>query len=530
MVTPSVCRRVRWLLVWACVLLPVEMLIPWPAEAAFPRVLVRDVWFDTALQHNVPDLIVVQGTQMHEAFFLRHFRETGDVDRWGHATSEVVEEEVGSLVQYFQRGVLEWHAHPSCGTPTGYCIQRKLAWDYFGGGRGGSTDFGVEPGLFNPNPGIVLGPWGHRVANRSIEGVEIGFEALVQRFGGVDKFVDGFGFPKTDARYDDRPDAKLRSGDQGHRVRQYFQAAVVEFEPRNPPPYNVQLSLLGDDLRDRTYPNNAWMAFRSFRPSLMLATQASYNVERVIPGPRVLQAYAAGYPVTELCSASDWKFGSEPFCETASAFARRVEGGAEVLTGDAVRSRNASPDLVVGSLVDRFEDAVLHTTSGFLTLATDAVVWIGSAEPGAVVATIVQGEVGVLDSRAGSVYENGDGTPLTTEGTIFLVAVRKDASGATLTTVKVMEGRVRVGPGSRMPPGTVASVNAGEQITLNSRGGALQVVPRAPLTSGEQERYNALVSLKAALGKPVAGPADLRRLLPPPVGSNVVPATPAPPR
>ena len=190
--------------------------------------------------------------------------------------------------------------------------------------------------------------------------------------------------------------------------------------------------------------------------------------------------------------------------------------------GDAVRSRNASPDLVVGSLVDRFEDAVLHTTSGFLTLATDAVVWVGSAAPGAVVATFVQGEVGVLDSGAGSVYENGDGTPWTTEGTIFLVAVRKDASGATLTTVKVMEGRVRVGPGSRTPPGAGAIVNTGEQFTLNSRGGAPQVGPRAPLTSGEQERYNALLGLKSALGKRVAAPADLRQLLPQPVPSDVI--------
>src|SRR5437660_1518249 len=81
--------------------------------------------------------------------------------RWGYPTSEVFQEEPGNLVQYFQRGVVDWHWRPDLGA---YVIDRRLTWDYFGGDRAGDgSDQGTEAGTSNPNAGDQAGPWGHTV-------------------------------------------------------------------------------------------------------------------------------------------------------------------------------------------------------------------------------------------------------------------------------------------------------------------------------------------------------------------------------
>ena len=197
------------------------------------------------LQHNVID---VSGTfadgSAFRAAFLGNFNQTGGLERWGYPTSAVFEESPGNLTQYFQRGVIDWPPPGGGGQDT---FQRRLAWDYLGGGGGGSIDQGVEPHLTNPNPGDLIGPWGHKVANVSVEGDAIGFAGFFHRLGGV----SSFGYPKTDARRDNHPRAVLHAPDRlpDSRIRQYFQAAVLDYHPETPAS-PVKLSLLGDTLRD----------------------------------------------------------------------------------------------------------------------------------------------------------------------------------------------------------------------------------------------------------------------------------------
>ena len=235
-------------------------------ESGFASAEVAATQFFEPLHHNVVDVAgaFADGTAFR-ADFLANFNRTGGIERWGYPTSAIVEERPGTLTQYYQRGVMEWQPPPGGGSPT---FQRRLAWDYLGGGLGGSVDLGVELHLTNPNPGELLGPWGHKVANQSVEGVDIGFADFFHRLGGV----ASFGFPKTDARQDDHPEADLHI--PGHppdgRIRQYFQAAVLEFHPESAVA-PVKLRLLGDTLRDSRYPHRAWQQYLAFGPEAPLA-------------------------------------------------------------------------------------------------------------------------------------------------------------------------------------------------------------------------------------------------------------------
>ena len=236
------------------------------AESGFASAEVAGTQFLEQLQHNVVDVVgtFADGTAIR-ADFLANFNQTGGIERWGYPTSAVVEETPGTLTQYYQRGVVDWQPPPGGGPHT---FQRRLAWDYLGGGRGGSIDLGVELHLTNPNPGELVGPWGHKVSNLSVEGVDIGFADFFHRLGGV----ASFGFPKTDARQDDHLEAILRIPGRppDDRIRQYFQAAVLEYHPESPA-LPVKLRLLGDTLRDSRYPHRAWQQYLAFGPEAPLA-------------------------------------------------------------------------------------------------------------------------------------------------------------------------------------------------------------------------------------------------------------------
>ena len=236
---------------------------------------VTAVRYYAELQHNVLDLTgTFTNGASYEANFLANFDRTGGVERWGFPTSEIFEETRGTLTQYYQRGVVDWQPPPRGGRHT---FQRRLAWDHLGGGLGGSVDQGVEPGFTSPHPGEVLGPWGHKVANLSVEGVSIGFADFFHRLGGV----DSFGYPKTDARRDNDHRAMLH--DPGRtvdsRIRQYFQAAVLEFHPESAVA-PVKLRLLGDTLRNRKYPGNTWEQSRAFtsKPPFNVGDQARLHL------------------------------------------------------------------------------------------------------------------------------------------------------------------------------------------------------------------------------------------------------------
>ncbi len=254
---------------------PARASTPAAAEADGRRSLrvVRSSFSEPAphLAHNLPDLRATIDGQTAACDFLAHYHATGGLRRWGFPTSEVLEERPNAFTQYYQRGVVDCHQRAGA-----WRMERRLAWDYLGGGVGGAPDLGVEPELLSGQPGERLGPWGHRVSNAAVDGTPIGFLDFFQALGGV----ASFGFPKTEARRDDDPRAVLGvPGASPGFIRQYFQSSVLEYHPGDPEP--VKLRLLGDDLRNRLYPQQAYRAFASFGPARPLGAGAAYAPERV---------------------------------------------------------------------------------------------------------------------------------------------------------------------------------------------------------------------------------------------------------
>lgn len=236
---------------------------------------------DAHLAHNIPDLRLTVGDGVVDCNFLSHYESTGGVIRWGFATSEVIEENAGSLTQYYQRGVVDCQERDGM-----WNMERRLVWDYIGGGLGNSPDLGVEPGLLSDQPGQPVGPWGHRVSNFAIDGTATGFLDFYREFGGL----QAFGLPKSDARLDDAPGAVLGiEGAQPGIIRQYFQAAVFEYRPgRNQP---VQLRLLGDAVRDALYPYSSHQVFDSFQAVEALNDGDAYAPESASGGAALAMLY-----------------------------------------------------------------------------------------------------------------------------------------------------------------------------------------------------------------------------------------------
>ena len=224
-------------------------------ESSFDSVIVTNNEFNNAapnpiLHHNISNVLVTfsDGTSAN-ADFLTFFNGTGGIDRWGYPSSELVEIETGTLTQFFQRGVIDFH-----NTDAGYIIERRLTWDYYGGHLS-DNDQGVEPSPETAPEGAIMptspaGDFGHYVANVDADGNTTGFLDLFNAFGGV----DGVGVPKTEAREDTGAEGMLfQDGLTTGFIRQYFQAAVFELGEDG----NARLTLLGDDLRDRLVPNFA---------------------------------------------------------------------------------------------------------------------------------------------------------------------------------------------------------------------------------------------------------------------------------
>lgn len=250
---------------------------------------------NTSLRHNIPNLEVFAGGQQRNADFKSHFENTGGIERWGLPISEVFEEEQGVLTQYYQRGAVDFHIRQDLGGS--WVLERRLTWDYMGGGLGGSIDMGVEQHITNPHEGVVVGPWGHKISNFDITGKRTGFRDFFDRLGGV----QSFGLPKTDAREDTgAPGMLLAQGATPGIVRQYFQAAVFEHFPDNQPQYRVQLTLLGDFLRDLAYPNNRWASLTPFLAAAELQTGGLMTLVAVDRGPPPTPTPAATPTATPL--------------------------------------------------------------------------------------------------------------------------------------------------------------------------------------------------------------------------------------
>ena len=249
-----------------------------PTPPAFGTWLVEDSDFivddsgqNQTLAHNVPRLSATVAGQRLTADFMGHYDRTGGLARWGLPTSEVLVVEPNALTQYYQRGVVDFHRRDDLGGI--WVIERRLAWDYFGGGAGGSQDLGVEPGTSNPNPGTPHGPWGHKVSDYAVDGTLTGFAQFFQDLGGV----DAFGFPKTEARTDsNRPGTLHIATKTTGFIRQYFQAAVFEYHP-GVPAAPIQLGLLGDDLRNLQFPNAAFANIPAFQAADKLIRGSFYS-------------------------------------------------------------------------------------------------------------------------------------------------------------------------------------------------------------------------------------------------------------
>ena len=82
--------------------------------SSFGQITVLDNTFVSApgnatLQHNIPRLSVTVGSETLTADFQAFYDSTGGLQRWGFPTSEIHLEESGTLTQYYQRGVVDFH-------------------------------------------------------------------------------------------------------------------------------------------------------------------------------------------------------------------------------------------------------------------------------------------------------------------------------------------------------------------------------------------------------------------------------------
>ncbi len=269
---------------------PAEEATPTPqvdSQPVFSAIVQRQSFTqpDESLAHNVPDLLVTIAGEEVSCDFLTHYKVSGGITRWGYATSEVIEEWPGALTQYYQRGVVD--CQPREG---GWRVERRLVWDYVGGGLGDSTDLGAEPDLLSEQPGLELGPWGHRVSNLAVDGTPTGFLDFFDALGGL----QAFGHPKSEARLDEDPGAMLNiDGADPGVIRQYFQAAVLEHHPGAPEP--VALRFLGDGLRDILYPYGSHQALQSFQSVQPLRYGQTYVPE----GTSVRAALVTLYEATD---------------------------------------------------------------------------------------------------------------------------------------------------------------------------------------------------------------------------------------
>ena len=336
--------------------------------SGFGQITVLDNTFVSApgnatLQHNIPRLSVTVGSETLTADFQAFYDSTGGLQRWGFPTSEIHLEESGTLTQYYQRGVVDFHRRGDLGNI--YVLERRLTWDYFGGGVGGSPDLGVEPGTLNHNSGEQLGPWNHKVSNYSVGGKRTGFLDFFNAFGGV----QAFGFPKTEARIDtNAPGTVHIAAATTGFIRQYFQSAVMEYHQQDSQA-PVKLRLLGDDLRNQKYPGSAWQGFSAFNAAVPVASGQIYSpqiVEVTAPTPSPTAAATATAAPTATSAPAT---GTDPLGGTGELIVVGTTDGG-VLTYDGTSWRQLDVDRSVLS-TNRVQ-AVLVDKDGQIWAGTDA--------------------------------------------------------------------------------------------------------------------------------------------------------------
>ncbi|MHB0867973.1 MAG: LGFP repeat-containing protein, partial [Chloroflexota bacterium] len=168
--------------------------------------------------------------------WLDHYRSLGGEGLLGHPLGRVHLDPAGGsqTVQYFERGILEWHPE----NPPLYRIQRRLLGNLLYPGFYESPVDPADPRqrpqgdatYFPDKPGQGLG---HYVANYAPDGTPTHFKEFFDSHGGV----NALGFPKEEP--------KPRNG----RWTQRFQAAVLEYHPEN----DVEGFLPGTQIPRRNY-------------------------------------------------------------------------------------------------------------------------------------------------------------------------------------------------------------------------------------------------------------------------------------
>jgi photosystem II stability/assembly factor-like uncharacterized protein len=176
-----------------------------------------------------------------QGMWLDWFNDHGGLDILGFPRSPVTADPMdpGQCVQYFQRGILEWHPE----NPDPWRIQRRLLVDIMMPG----IDPAVSPARANGPDYWYFPQTGHAVSNYAPNGSYIGFKWFFDRHGREDTF----GYPMEEP--------KRRRGQDGvERWTQRFQAALFEYhaeydipglKPGTNIPWRnwiVELGLLGD--------------------------------------------------------------------------------------------------------------------------------------------------------------------------------------------------------------------------------------------------------------------------------------------
>jgi S1-C subfamily serine protease len=253
--------------------------------------------------------------------------------------------------------------------------------------------------LTNANPGEEFGPWGHKVADTSVEGIPIGFAGFFHRLGGI----ASFGFPKTDARQDDHPQAVLHTPGRpiDSRIRQYFQSAVLEYHPESPES-PVKLSLLGDTLRDSRYPRRTWQLYQAFHREAPFAVGDHLGLGLTRRGPEgsSVEAVAAFLEMSLLRVQTEHACGSG-FFVTDDGYALTtwtLASDAQSITVESPRGYTAPARLVAGDVA--FDLALIKIDGDWHF----PVIWddTGSASVGDDLVTHGYRSTSILDGRATS--------------------------------------------------------------------------------------------------------------------------------
>ena len=428
------------------------------------------------LQHNIPDLeVTFADGRVIPADFLSHYRRTGGITRWGHPTSEILILEDGTLTQFYQRGAADFH-----NVGGGWVVERRLAWDYVGGGHDGSEDQGTEPEITNPHPGALEGPWGHKLSDYAIDGTEIGFAEFFYRFGGT----EAFGFPKTDARRDTGAPGTLHApGTTLGFIRQYFQAGILEYHPEDPAA-KVKLTLLGDTLRGILVPD--------------FAEHAPFGMAEPVVQEAVYEPYAVPAGTASTLPADSTPTGAGAGTDPAEIGTLPL--GLDEIAGDnQINSAEKAAGFTISGDTGSVSGAAVTVTVGTqdLTTTSSAAAWTVSVPPDAAYISESSVNVTVNATRTGYGAAN-----LVTRTLVVDLTAPQARSYSAPAALKVGEAITPLGP-STTSDSDIAGYNASglpSGLAIDIATGSISGVPDTASASTRQ----ATVTIADNVGNTVA--------------------------